>query len=449
MASKIAFKATPKQWQALAYLADKVTTDIWYGGAAWWGKSWIWVFWIWMMCIKYPWTRRFFWRKELTNLTKTTLATYYKVLDTYEIVQKARWKLDWKNNIIKFYNKSEIYLLDLAYKPADPLYARLWSMEFTWWFIDESAEVAASAIDILKTRLWRQLNQEYGLKPKLLQTFNPDKWHVYSEFYKPYKSWTLPEWKVFIPALVTDNSYISQDYIEQLKKADEVTKQRLLYGNFDFDDTEWKVFRTDEILDLFDNVIEPDTTTYISADIARLGKDSTRIVVWRWLEAIKIFKLKEKTTDYTAQFIKGLENEYQTYRGNIVVDTDWLWAWVADQLRGCYQFHNGASPIKTETEAKFWNLKAQCYYKLRDYAEKRKIKINADWVDKDNLIQELENILDKNRWTDQRVMLESKDDMKARIGRSPDIADAIMMRMVFELEWLTNVQTYKAFFDEY
>jgi hypothetical protein len=34
---------------------------------------------------------------------------------------------------------------------------------------------------------------------------------------------------VFIPALATDNKKLPAVYIEQLKKADEVTKQRLLY----------------------------------------------------------------------------------------------------------------------------------------------------------------------------------------------------------------------------
>ena len=40
-------------------------------------------------------------------------------------------------------------------------------------------------------------------------------------------------------------------------------------------------------------------------------------------------------------------------RQNIVVDTDGLGAGVADQLRGCYNFHNASSPIKTEQEEKF------------------------------------------------------------------------------------------------
>jgi len=63
-------------------------------------------------------------------------------------------------------------------------------------------------------------------------------------------------------------------------KSDEITKQRLLYGNFDYDDTAGKLFRYDEILDLFESNIEPSNKRYISCDVARLGKDTTVISVW-------------------------------------------------------------------------------------------------------------------------------------------------------------------------
>jgi terminase large subunit len=131
-------------------------------------------------------------------------------------------------------------------------------------------------------------------------------------------------------------------------------------------------------------------------DVARLGNDSTVIAVWRGLECIRIIKEHGKTTDQTAERVKELEREYHVMRQNIVVDTDGLGAGVADQLRGCYNFHNAASPIKTEQQEKFGNLKTQCYFKLREKAEKREIRINADGEVKDLLCQELENIMLKN-----------------------------------------------------
>jgi hypothetical protein len=55
-----------------------------------------------------------------------------------------------------------------------------------------------------------------------------------------------------------------------LERSDEITKQRLLYGNFDYDDTPGKLFRRDEIVDLFTSNVREDNTTYITCDVARL-----------------------------------------------------------------------------------------------------------------------------------------------------------------------------------
>ena len=56
----------------------------------------------------------------------------------------------------------------------------------------------------------------------------------------------------------------------------------------------------------------------------------------------------------------------------------------------------------------------------------------------------------KNLDKDGKRLLESKEDMKKRLwNKSPDIADAIMMRMVYSLEWTEEVKTYKAVFDDY
>jgi hypothetical protein len=110
---------------------DKETTEVGYGGAAGGGKSWLGVAWIWFMANRYPGTKWFFGRKELTNLKKTTLATYYKFCMDRKIGKKQQGKLNSKDNYIKFLNGSEILLLDMAYQPSDPMYQRFGSLELT------------------------------------------------------------------------------------------------------------------------------------------------------------------------------------------------------------------------------------------------------------------------------------------------------------------------------
>ena len=132
----------------------------------------------------------------------------------------------------------------------------------------------------------------------------------------------MPDYRVFIPALATDNPNLDSKYIEQLQKADEITRQRLLYGNFDYDDMAGKLFRRDEVEDLFKANIDEGKTMYLSCDVARLGKDCTVISLWRGLECLEIIKKNGLTTDQTAKFIKDMEAEYHIHRNNIIIDSD-------------------------------------------------------------------------------------------------------------------------------
>ena len=369
---------------------------------------------------------------------KTTVNTYYKLWQDYEIPKKFMGHLDKKYNIIRFDNGSEILLLDCATQPGDPLFTRFWSLELTGGFIDEANEIDEQAVTILKTRIARQKNREYWIIPKLLCTFNPDQWWVKRTFYTPRKNGTLPEDTIFIPALVTDNDYVDPEYITQLRNStDEITKQRLLYWNFDWSWDAGKLFRHDEIEDLFEVNIEKKDVTYISVDVARLWDDKTIICVWRGLECIKILQYDRNTIDEIANRVRDLEEMYGVSRRNIVVDSDWVWGGLADLLRWCTNFVNNSRPYRFEPEKKgfvirnYANLKAQCYFKLKEMMEKRLIRVYADWVIRDKLSEELENIFITGIDVDWKVKIEDKKELKRRINRSPDFADAIMFRMIF------------------
>ena len=65
--------------------------------------------------------------------------------------------------------------------------------------------------------------------------------------------------------------------------------------------------------------------------------------------------------------------------------------------------------------------------------EKREIKVNCSGDIMDRIQTELDNIVVKDIDGENKVRLESKDDLKKRLGHSPDYADAIMMRMYWQL----------------
>ena len=53
---------------------------------------------------------------------------------------------------------------------------------------------------------------------------------------------------------------------------------------------------------------------------------------------------------------------------------------------------------------------------------------------KNNIIEELEQIRSKDMDKDNKLQVIQKDSIKAIIGRSPDYADTIMMRMYYEID---------------
>jgi len=346
-----------------------------------------------------------------------------------------------QDGVIKFENGSEILLLDLAYSPSDPEYANLGSLELTFAFVDESAEVDEKAIEILSTRVWRQHNEKYSLAPKLLETFNPDKWHVYRRFFKPMREWKLPEYRKFITALATDNTFLPKSYIEQLEKASEVTKQRLLYGNFDYDDTPWRLFEYNKLLAMFGEYdVNMNDDAYISVDVARSGKDKTIIYVWSGMTVVKVIEEEKSNIQKLWERIKQLAYEYNVPRKNIIADENGVGGGLIDVL-GCTGFINNASPIAPKSSRvnlanvrNFEHLKTQCYFALAKVVNEELLKIMYDEVSfKNKLIEELDVVVEVDMDKDGKVKLIKKEDVKMKLWRSPDYADALMMRMFYEV----------------
>lgn len=432
------FQANDKQILAFQYLEDSSTNEIWYGGGAGGGKSYMWVAWQWIRRIQYPWTRGFFWRKELKRLKQTTLATYFKFCQNHNIPEKLRWNYNAQDGVIRFYNGSEILLLDLAPMPSDPMYERFGSLELTDGFIDESGEISEKCIEIILTRIGRQENEKYWLIPKLLESFNPNKGHIYSRYYKPYKEEKLPEYRAFIPALATDNPYLPSSYIEALKRSSEVTKQRLLYGNFEYDDRPNKLFDFDKIQDLFTNPIQ-NGEKYIVGDVAGSGVDKAVITVWNGFEVID-YKIFEKCTALEYQeAVQDFSQKYSVPMSRTLLDQDGIgWA-VVGNLR-CKGFQNGSKPIdnRTDYEQKqqggkpaFANLKTQCYFLLQEYFEKINIAKMERW--REEIISELDVYEEVDADKDWPRKITPKEKVKEIIGRSPDFADTLAMRMYFEI----------------
>ena len=420
---------TIKQTQAIEYLEDSTTTEIGFGGGAGGGKSVLGAYWQLKRRLVYPKTRGLIGRAKLKTLKETTLNTLF------EVARMEGWShtftLNSQTNQLIFTNGSIIFLKDMFLYPSDPNFDELGSLEITDAFLDESSQISKKGYDILRSRIRYKLD-ENNLIPKTLWASNPSKNWNYYDFYKPSADGTIDKHKRFVQALADDNQFISKHYLENLSKLSEIDKQRLLFGNWEYDDDPSKLIEYEKILDLYSNSFVEKGEKYITADIARYGSDLAVIMVWDGMRLIKILDFDKSSTTFLADTITGLRNQYSVPLSNVIVDEDGVGGGVKDIL-DCKGFINNAKP-KTENFAlmQYQNLKTQCYFHLAEAVNENKIYIETEKA-KDRIIEELENVKRYNIDKDGKLSILPKDKVKETLGRSPDYADAMMMRMWFEI----------------
>lgn len=431
---KNAMILTQKQSEALDYLEDDATNELLFGGACGGGKSLLGCYWILKSAIRFEGTRWLIGRAELKTLRETTLNTFWEVCKM-QGVETNLYDYNQQQMSIKLINGSEILLKDLATYPSDPNFDRLGSLELTGAFIDECNQISEKAWNVLKSRIRFKLDK-YGLVPKMLGTCNPAKGFLYNKFYKPNKENTLPESLKFIQALLLDNPHISKHYKENLLQLDTVTKERLLFGNWEFDDDPATLIPYNRILDLFTATQVPEgREMYITADIARFGEDKTVIMVWAGMVCINMLTLFKQPISVIAAEIQRLKNHFNVPTSNIIADEDGVGGGIIDLVK-CNGFINGSTPLEVDgIKQNYQNLKSQCYFLLAEKINKGDIYLKLEDIEvKNKIIQELEQVKRKDMDKDGKLSVLPKEHIKALIGRSPDYSDTLMMRMWFELK---------------
>lgn len=418
----IIIKPTPKQHEA--NLALQSNNVVLFGGAAGGGKTW------WLAsnnlldCYLHPGIKIFVGREELKRLMASWYPTWCKVC-LHHNIPPDDWTFNGQYSFIQFKNGSRIDLLDLKYLPGDPLFERFGSLEYSSGCIEEAGEIDFRAFDILKTRIGRQ---DLGVRPTIALTANPKKNWLYNVFYLPWKNGTLPEGIAFVQALVKDNPYVSDTYEKQLQSiTDKSTKERLLMGNWDYEDCENAMISFEAINDMFTNTFVQGGKKYIVADIARYGSDRAIITVWDGLKLIDylIFNISSMVDIQNA--INALRSKYQVPASQIIVDEDGIGGGVVDNLK-CKGFVNNGTP----TNPTYMNLKCECGYKLAEFASKIYIACDLPEKEKEAIKLELGMLRTHDSDSEGKLRILPKALIKEYIGRSPDWLDVFTYRMFWE-----------------
>lgn len=426
---KIKRKISRPQRKAIALWNDAVTTEIVYGGGAGGGKSRLFAMLAIDNSLRYPGSRGLLGRESLKDLKATTLLTFFEQAAEDGLKEGLDYEYNENAAQIRWKNGSLIFLADLGWYPGDPQYDRLGGYEITWAVLEEGQQIEKKAKDVVMSRIRYKLD-DFGLIPKLGVTCNPGNNWIKQDFYKPWREKKLLPYRAFIPALATENPWAPISYIENLRRMPVGDRERLLHGNWDFDDDPTRMMSYDAITDLFTNKVDANPKeNFIIADVARFGKDTTVITYWEGLVCQVVKMYRKLSTVQLEKLIDDWRALYKVPLSFTLIDEGGMGGGPVDHL-GCKGFMGARSPY----DKKYGNLNAECQFKLTELVNGRKILVKTESEKIKQMIQEdLEQIRRKDPDRDGKLQVIGKDIRKERLGRSPDLGDTLMMRMWFEI----------------
>lgn len=279
--------------------------------------------------------------------------------------------------------------------------------------------------------------------------------HLLEAFPKEIKHDDLIKSLTFIPGSIYENKEllnVNPEYLSNLMAQDEGVKSQLLHGNWKIRQDNTSLFQFDKINDIFSNHISDIQGRYITCDAARFGRDFCVIMVWTGWQAIHIEVIKKTDVHDIISAIERLRAKFGVPKSNIVVDKDGVGAGTVSM--GGYQgFGGGDKPRKIGGIGEnYKNFKTQCYYYIADSKINMsdlllsvnnetcvvdgiygtKVKMGAAVKDiKDLITSDLRAIKRGDLDMELKKTINSKEEQKIILGRSPDFADTIMMRAYF------------------
>lgn len=248
-----------------------------------------------------------------------------------------------------------------------------------------------------------------------------------------------------------DNAFLPPDteaQYETLRKTN--PDEYRIYGEGEWgslDDMAMRLFRDESIEDLFTNGgFLPDGERYITADVAFTGADMFVVMAWSGWKVLDVRVFPRTEGDEVVNKIQAIANEFGVPGQRVAFDAGGVGIGLRGFLRSAIPFVGAASPVddapeKTDLQRKilprpaFRNLRAQAYH----YAAQKVNDCEAAFLPKSVhlqsvLAQELRAIRRADATDGGKYQIVGKDEIKDRIGRSPDYADCFSMRAVFDLQ---------------
>jgi len=245
-----------------------------------------------------------------------------------------------------------------------------------------------------------------------------------------------PRSRTFVPALVSDNPFLMASGYDAVIKATPEPLRSALMGNWRAarQDDPWQVIPTEWIRNAqkrWRGCTKPTTpVTALGQDVARGGADKTVVAAlygtW-FAPLVSVPGSETPTGSLAAQVAINAADDKRTV---IAVDVIGIGASCYDSLRDqgfsarAVNFGGRSDATDRSGKLKMANIRAEAYWKLREALDP---DFGSDLALPDD--SELLSDLCAPQWKPSGggIQIESKDDIKKRIGRSPDKGDAVTL----------------------
>ena len=227
MSEKILFQPTEKQEYFIRQVFNPDIRFPVYGGAAGGGKTFVSIAVLIMLCRFYPRSRWAVIRKSMTEIKLNTLPSFWKVCPTNYV---TNFNADQANCHATFKNGSEI-LFKGENISADPELQWMDGLEVNGFLLEQAEELSQKTFNKCMLRAGRHVVAP--MPPiKILMTLNPSQSWPRDVIYKPYIEDNLNPPYCYVPAYISDNPHLPEQYVTGLTNLDSITYRRFVEGDW-------------------------------------------------------------------------------------------------------------------------------------------------------------------------------------------------------------------------
>jgi len=350
-------------------------------------------------------------RKQSTDFTGTTLATWRDNIPDSCYEFRGSGDKEVKHIVIDSAVAVDYGGLD---RQAD--INKFNSAEYGFVAIDQAEETSIDDVAVLKASRRMKIKGE-ALPYRGLWTANPAACWLKEDFITSRKKNHF-----FVQALPGDNKYLPKSYVETLRSSfghRPELLQAYLYGSWDAFEGANQVILGSWI----QRCLGKPTLLggkVLSCDVARFGDDKTIINLLNGSNIVERHEMGYSRTTDVSDALTELSRRHHNCQ--IVVDEIGVGGGVIDELhkdgRRVLAFNSSSKPQSD----KFYNLRAEAWWELGQHFAQGEIGCMEMTP---NLIAEL--TAPTYSFRNGKVLIESKDNIKKRLGRSTDEADAYVM----------------------